>query len=63
MIQVGALDALGVSRLELLWRLQVASTPRAQKAAARSAVASRGALFARGDEVHSHERGAQHLHL
>ena len=46
LIQVGALDALGVSRLELLWRLQVASTPRAQKAAARSAVASRGALFA-----------------
>lgn len=46
LIQVGALDGFGVSRPELLWRLQVAMTPRAQKQIERSAVASRGALFA-----------------
>jgi len=45
LIQVGALDAFGVSRPELLWRLQVAMTSRAQRAVARSAVAARGALF------------------
>jgi len=46
LIQVGALDELGVSRPELLWRLQVATTPRAQQAVARAATAARGALFA-----------------
>ena len=46
LIQVGALDAFGTSRPELLWRLQVASTPRAQKAVLRAATAARGALFA-----------------
>jgi len=46
LILVGALDALGTSRPELLWRLQVASTPRGQRAAAQEADAARGALFA-----------------
>ncbi|MCB9879594.1 MAG: DNA polymerase III subunit alpha [Planctomycetes bacterium] len=52
LIKVGALDALGVTRPELLWRLSVATTPRAQKAAERAAStgsangAARSALFA-----------------
>ena len=46
LILVGGCDAFGLSRPELLWRLQVAMTPRAQKLAERTAVASRSALFA-----------------
>ena len=46
LIQVGALDALGVSRPELLWRLQVAMTSRGQRAAAHAESAERGVLFA-----------------
>ncbi len=46
LVQVGGLDALGPSRPELLWRLQVATTPRAQKVVARTAALTRGALFA-----------------
>ena len=46
LILVGACDGFGMTRPELLWRLQVAMTPRAQKAAERTAVAVRGALFA-----------------
>jgi len=45
LILVGAMGGFGLSRPELLWRLQVAMTPRAQKLAERSAVAARGALF------------------
>jgi DNA-directed DNA polymerase III PolC len=45
LILVGACDGFGMTRPELLWRLQVAMTPRAQKAAERTAVAARGALF------------------
>ncbi|HEB54437.1 MAG TPA: DNA polymerase III subunit alpha [bacterium] len=46
LIRVGACDAFGVTRPELLWRLQVATTPRAQRASARAAVSARSALFA-----------------
>ena len=48
LILVGACDAFGVTRPELLWRLQVASTPRAQKNAERAAAGwpLRSALFA-----------------
>ena len=46
LILVGACDGFGMTRPELLWRLQVAMTPRAQKVAERTAVAARGALFA-----------------
>ena len=46
LILCGALDALGPSRPELLWRLQVASTPKGQQAARQVAEAARGALFA-----------------
>jgi len=46
LILVGACDGFGLTRPELLWRLQIAMTKRAQKLAERSAVASRGALFA-----------------
>lgn len=46
LILVGACDALGASRPELLWRLQVASTPQGQRLAAQTAAAGRGALFA-----------------
>ncbi|MFT4843825.1 MAG: DNA-directed DNA polymerase III PolC [Candidatus Azotimanducaceae bacterium] len=46
LIMVGACDGFGMTRPELLWRLQVAMTPRAQKVAERTAVAARGALFA-----------------
>ena len=45
LILVGACDGFGLTRPELLWRLQVAMTPRAQKVAERTAVAARGALF------------------
>lgn len=45
LILVGACDVFGMTRPELLWRLQVAMTPRAQKAARQTAVAARGALF------------------
>ncbi|MFT4511907.1 MAG: DNA-directed DNA polymerase III PolC [Planctomycetota bacterium] len=45
LILVGACDGFGMTRPELLWRLQVAMTPRAQKVAERTAVAVRGALF------------------
>ena len=45
LILVGACDGFGMTRPELLWRLQVAMTPRAQKVAERTAVAARGALF------------------
>jgi DNA polymerase III alpha subunit len=43
LICVGALDALGRSRRELLWRLSVACSPRVQ--AQRTAAAAPGALF------------------
>jgi DNA polymerase III subunit alpha len=46
LILVGACDAFVMTRPEMLWRLQVAMTPRAQKVAERTAVAARGALFA-----------------
>lgn len=46
LILVGACDSFGMTRPELLWRLQVAMTPRAQKAAERTAAAARSALFA-----------------
>jgi len=46
LILVGACDGFEMTRPELLWRLQVAMTPRAQKVAERAAVAARGALFA-----------------
>ena len=45
LILVGACDALLASRPELLWRLQVASTPQGQHAASLAAAAARGALF------------------
>lgn len=45
LILVGACDGFGMTRPELLWRLQVAMTPRAQKLAERTAVAARSALF------------------
>lgn len=46
LILVGACDSFGMSRPELLWRLQVAMTPRAQKVAERTATAAgRSALF------------------
>jgi DNA polymerase-3 subunit alpha/error-prone DNA polymerase len=43
LICVGALDALGMTRRELLWRLSVASSPRVQ--AQRAAAQAPGALF------------------
>jgi DNA-directed DNA polymerase III PolC len=46
LVRVGACQALGGTRPEQLWRLQVASTPQGQVAAARTAAAGRGALFA-----------------
>jgi DNA polymerase III alpha subunit len=46
LILTGALDALGLPRPELLWRLQVASTKQGQLAAQKVAEAGRGALFA-----------------
>ncbi|MBL8752082.1 MAG: DNA polymerase III subunit alpha [Planctomycetes bacterium] len=46
LIQVGACDLLLASRPELLWRLQVASTPQGQRAAAKVAAAARDVLFA-----------------
>ncbi|HEX6813865.1 MAG TPA: DNA polymerase III subunit alpha [Planctomycetota bacterium] len=46
LILVGACDALGTTRPELLWRLQVAMTPQGQQVAQRQALAARGALFA-----------------
>lgn len=46
LILCGALDGLQLPRPELLWRLQVASTPRGQQAAQKQAAAAHGALFA-----------------
>lgn len=46
LIRVGALDRLGPSRPELLWRLQVALARPGQQAAQRLAAATHGALFA-----------------
>jgi len=46
LILVGACDALGTTRPELLWRLQVAMTPQGRQTAQRQALAARGALFA-----------------
>ncbi|MBL9079404.1 MAG: DNA polymerase III subunit alpha [Planctomycetes bacterium] len=46
LILCGALDALGPSRPELLWRLQVATSRQGQQAAQQLANAARGALFA-----------------
>lgn len=46
LVLVGACEAFGRTRPELLWRLQVASAPQGQLAMARTAAAARGALFA-----------------
>lgn len=46
LIRVGACDAFGASRPELLWRLHLAGTPQGRRAAAQAAAAARGALFA-----------------
>lgn len=46
LILVGACDAFGSTRPELLWRLQVASSKAGREAAGRAAAAARGALFA-----------------
>ncbi|MFM1872160.1 MAG: hypothetical protein RL398_1582 [Planctomycetota bacterium] len=46
LILAGACDALGTTRPELLWRLQVASTPKGQHALLRAAGERDGALFA-----------------
>jgi DNA-directed DNA polymerase III PolC len=45
LVRVGACDAFGASRPELLWRLHIAGTPQGQRAAAQAA-AARTALFA-----------------
>jgi DNA-directed DNA polymerase III PolC len=46
LITVGACDSFGMTRPELLWRLQVAMTKKAQKVAEHAAFVERGALFA-----------------
>ncbi|MCB9884900.1 MAG: DNA polymerase III subunit alpha [Planctomycetes bacterium] len=46
LILAGALDAFGVTRPELLWRLQVAMTPKGQAVLSRAASGVRDALFA-----------------
>jgi len=46
LIRAGALDAIGPTRPELLWRLRVATTRQGQVAMQRSAAAAHGALFA-----------------
>jgi DNA-directed DNA polymerase III PolC len=46
LIRVGALTALGPSRPELLWRLQVALQPRARAERQRAKALARSALFA-----------------
>lgn len=46
LILAGALDCLGTTRPELLWRLQVATTRQGQVVAQRTAAAAHGALFA-----------------
>jgi DNA-directed DNA polymerase III PolC len=46
LILVGALDRLGPTRPELLWRLQVASTRQGRQRLQQLAAAGRGALFA-----------------
>jgi DNA-directed DNA polymerase III PolC len=46
LVRVGACEALGGTRPGQLWRLQVASRQQGQRAAARTALAGRGALFA-----------------
>lgn len=46
LILAGALDGLGTTRPELLWRLQVATTRQGQVVAQRTAAAAHGALFA-----------------
>ncbi len=46
LILAGALDGFGISRPELLWRLQVATTPQGQAVRARAASAVRDSLFA-----------------
>jgi DNA-directed DNA polymerase III PolC len=46
LIEVGACDAFGVTRPELLWRLSVAMSPAGQRVAERTAAAQRGLLFA-----------------
>ena len=45
LILAGACDCFATTRPELLWRLQVATTPGGRRAAQRAAQAGRGALF------------------
>jgi DNA-directed DNA polymerase III PolC len=46
LVQVGACDAFGQTRPELLWRLQVASAPHGVRAARAAAAATNDVLFA-----------------